>query len=325
MSDSLMLRKTQDMHPSLRSLGIAVEYFPRYVNLTPSLHSLDVVLLSFIVRGRGRHIIEDESFAETGASLAVTHYGQQHSILTDRRGMDIINVYLDLQNHPLPTLPRALRSILPLLLPLHPRFQHRLNRIVRLEFADPKPPADLLFAIARELERREIGYEEAVMIQFKLFLMLCCRHALKNGFVVNPPVAGHPQPRLEELRQFLDHSFAEPHTLASLANRVGFRRTSLCRAFKVYTGKRVFDYLIERRIQAAMVSLRSSDEKILTIALNTGFNDLAYFNRKFKQLVGITPSQHRRVVTRNVRAGAAAAKDKASPRTRARLPSRKAR
>jgi AraC-like DNA-binding protein len=67
----------------------------------------------------------------------------------------------------------------------------------------------------------------------------------------------------------------------------------LCRSFKTYTGKRVFDYLIERRIQAAMVALRGSDEKVLSIAMNTGFRDLAYFNRKFKQLVGVTPTAYR--------------------------------
>ena len=63
---------------------------------------------------------------------------------------------------------------------------------------------------------------------------------------------------------------------------------------QAYTGKRVFDYLIERRIQAALIRLRSTDDKILTIALECGFNDLAYFNRKFKQLLQITPSAYRR-------------------------------
>lgn len=72
--------------------------------------------------------------------------------------------------------------------------------------------------------------------------------------------------------------------------------TSLCRAFKAYTGKRLFDYLIERRIQAAMHALRGTDEKVLTIALNCGFRDLAYFNRKFRQLVGVPPTAYRRAL-----------------------------
>lgn len=281
-------------HQSLQTLGIAVDHFPRYINRRVQLHSLDVVLISFILKGRGRHIIGDETFTETGSSLAVTHYGQRHDIITDARGMDVINVYLDLQNHPLPVLPRELQSVLPLLLPLHPRFQHRLNRIVRLQFTDPQPTAQLLFSIQRELQQREPGYEEVVGLQWRLFLILCCRHILRKGFTPQQALVKAPHRRLEELRQYIDQTYAESHTLDALARRTKMSRTSLCRAFKAYTGKRVFDYLIERRIQAAMVGLRSGDEKVLGIALNSGFRDLAYFNRKFKQLVGIPPTTYRR-------------------------------
>jgi hypothetical protein len=129
--------RIKHQRPSLRAHGIAVEYHPRFINRRTNLHALDVVLLTFILRGRGKHIIDNETFSERGASLAVTHYGQRHDILTDLRGIDHINVFLDLQNHPLPSLPPVLQTVLPLFLPLHPRFQHRLNRIVRLQFDDP--------------------------------------------------------------------------------------------------------------------------------------------------------------------------------------------
>jgi AraC-like DNA-binding protein len=272
----------------VKTLGIGVEYFPKYINRRTRLHSLPVVLISFILRGRGRHIIDADEFEEHGASLAVTHYGQAHDIVTDEAGMDIINVYLDLQRHPLPVLPQSLQGVVTQLLPLHPRFVHRQNRIVRLQFDDPQPLADLLFAIERELRERTVGYEEMARLHFKAFLIQCCRYARKKGFVgVASP------PHLEQLRQYLDREYAQPHTLASLAKRARLTPTSLCRAFKTYTGKRVFDYLIERRIQAAMLRLHSGNEKVVAIALDCGFNDLAYFNRKFKQLVGQTPTQYR--------------------------------
>lgn len=277
---------------SLTTLGVAVEYFPNYVNRKIAMHSLDVVLVSFIVRGKGRHIIGDEVFGETGASLAVTHYGQQHDILTDRRGMEVINLYLDLQNHPLPVLPRELHQILPLLLPLHPKFQHRLNRIVRLEFDDPRPLANLLLSIRDELNAKEPGYEEVALTFLKLFLIGCCRHAARKGLAARTP-ASPVHGSLEELRDFLDRNYVEPHTLESLAKRSRLSRAYLCRAFKAYIGKRIFDYLIERRIQAAMMRLRGGDEKVLGIALDCGFNDLSYFNRKFKQIVGVTPTEYR--------------------------------
>lgn len=274
----------------MKTLGIAVEYYPRYINRRLNLHSVDVVLLSFVLSGHGWHYIDREKFTETGASLAVTHYGQRQDLLTDERGMDVINVYLDLPHHILPVLPDNLDRVLPLLLPLHPRFVHSLNRIVRIQFDDPQPLAQHLFAIQREIQRQSTGWQEAVRLHWKLFLMACCRRVLEKGFA---PSAGEPS-HLEELRQHLDQNFAESHTLAALARRARLSSTSLCRAFKAYTGKRVFDYLIERRIQAAMIRLRSSNDKVTAIAPDCGFNDLAYFYRKFKQLVGITPGAYRR-------------------------------
>ena len=273
-------------------MGIGVEYFPNYFNENIQMHSLDVVLLSFIIRGRGKHLIGTESFEENGGSLAITHYGQEHTIMTDDQGMDVINLYLDLQNHPLPVLPHEFHSVLPLLLPLHRGFQHQLNRIVRLEFDDPRPVAGLLFSLEHELKARQTGYQEVVKLLFKVFLIRCCRNAMQKGLVSSEPTA-LPHRSIVDLRGFLDQHYAKPHTLESLATRVRLSRSYLCRAFKAYTGKRLFDYLIERRIQAAMMFLRGSDEKVLGIALDCGFNDLAYFNRKFKKIVGITPTQYR--------------------------------
>jgi AraC-like DNA-binding protein len=97
------------------------------------------------------------------------------------------------------------------------------------------------------------------------------------------------------LRLDLESDFASPHDLSSLARRVGVSIAYLCRIFKTYTGKTVMAYLLQRRIQAAIWKLREEgDEKIISIALGCGFNDLAYFNRVFKRVTKMTPSQYRR-------------------------------
>lgn len=280
---------------SLRPLGIGVEYYPNYVNRIAAPHSLDVVLISFILRGRGRHLIDGDIFPELGgASVAVTHYGQRHDIITGKGGMDVLNIYLDLNRCRLPVMPHALRRVLPLIIPLHSRFQHRLNRITRLQINDAEPMAACVFAIKRELEEHKPGYADAAMLQFSHFLIMCCRHALVNGLIPAEELEAQPQPSLEELRQYLDSHYHLPLTLAHLAKRTRLCPTYLCRAFKGYTGKRLFDYIIDRRIQAAMLALRYNDEKVLSIALTCGFNDLSYFNRKFKQFAGAAPSAYRK-------------------------------
>lgn len=289
------LRRRPDIAASLRDLGLAVEYFPNYVNRHLKLHSPGIVLLSVIIRGRGWHILGDETHEEIGGSVGITHYGQFHDILTSDDGMDVMNVYLDLERHALPRLPRDLAAVLPEILPLHPCFQNRLNRRVRLQFADGEALARPLFAIERELRDQPPGYREAALAHFTLFLMDCCRQALAHGFVPGTDAtAGHAvDGRLERLRRGLDRNFAASHSLDDLAREAGMSTSYLCRAFKRYTGHTVVHYLMHRRVQNAMLRLRTSDDKVAAIAIACGFADLSHFNRTFRQVVGVPPMAYR--------------------------------
>jgi AraC-like DNA-binding protein len=293
---SVKLHRIDQAKPALRRYGLAVEFHRNYVNLRENQHALDAVLLSVIIRGRGRHVMGDEVYAETGGSVAVTHYGQTHDIVTDRRGMDVYNVLLDLRNHPLPVVPEPLRATLSAILPIHPRFQHHLNRRVWIRIDKPERLAALLDRMQEEIRIDAPGAREIVQHSFQVFLIDMCRAALRHGFV--PSTAGGTTfpPWVETLRQGIDEKFAQPHDLETLAAGVHVSVAYLCRLFKAYTGKTVIEYVVERRIQAATWKLGEGDEKVLSIALGCGFNDLAYFNRAFKRMVGMTPSAYRKKI-----------------------------
>lgn len=280
-------------HPSIRRHGLAVEYFPRYVHREENLHSIDVVLLSVILKGRGRHLLDDEVRPVNGCSVDVTHYGQKQDIVTDARGMEIYNVYLDLRNHTLPVLPENLRATLSAILPIHHRLAHQLNRRVSIRLDQADRLVTSLRRIEEEMDSTEPGALEIVQHSFQVFLIDLCRAAQRHGLVLSPS-QGSPFPGwVEKLREKMDRDFAQPHNLRAIARSVGVSVTYLCRLFKAYTGKTIIAYLVERRIQAAIWKLREGDEKVLSIALGCGFNDLAYFNRAFKRIVGTTPSKYR--------------------------------
>lgn len=279
--------------PALRHTGIAVEFYPAYVNTRLRLHAVDVVLLSYLSRGQCRHVMGDEVHHESAGALGITHYGQAHDLITDRQGVDVFNVYLDLRNHTLPVLPAELRAILPAVLPLHPALQNNLNRRVRLTLGDKAFIDALLARLAVETQRREPGYEEALRSGLRLLLIEMCRAAQTSGFTVSaaPRAVGW----LERLRQHLDVHYAEPFSLAEWCAKLRLSKSHICRAFRKYTGKPLIDYLMARRVQAAMLALRTSDDKILAIALACGFSDASYFNRCFRRVVGMTPSAYRHV------------------------------
>ena len=65
--------------------------------------------------------------------------------------------------------------------------------------------------------------------------------------------------------------------------------------FKKETGMNFSKYLIHARIETAKDLLKSSDDKIETIAKSVGYNDLKTFNKNFRKYTGLKPSEYRRL------------------------------
>ena len=238
--------------------------------------------------------MDGEEFEERGVSLGVTHFGQYHSIVTGPEGMDVLNIYLDINTFALPVLPAPLNTVLPSVIALHPTLGNRLRRVVRIQFdTQTAYCTEIAFAMLRELESREQGYAESVQLYFKQFLIACCRQVLKNGIIPSLAAGKNRLEHIERARQFIDGHCAEPLTLSGLSALAGVTETYFCRAFKNHTGKSVFEYILDMRILRAMLALRSGDTKIAAIGYDSGFNDLAHFNRVFKKRVGKTPREYR--------------------------------
>ncbi len=78
-----------------------------------------------------------------------------------------------------------------------------------------------------------------------------------------------------------------------LAESVGVHPDSLGKQFKQYTGKKLGDYIYELRIKEAARRLRETDDNIINIAFDVGFESLRTFNRVFPKFMNMTPRQYR--------------------------------
>jgi AraC-like DNA-binding protein len=209
--------------------------------------------------------------------------------------MEILNLYIDPQRHPLPRLPKELQPVLQSFIPLHPGFYHRCNRRVRIRFEAPSTPAALLRAIAVESgESRALAHREALEALLSAFLIVCARQVANSGY--DPGATpGEGSGALERMRLRLDSSCMEQHRLEDLARDVRMTPEALCRAFKRYTGKSVFEYIHQRRIENAAFALRNTEEKVVSVAFDCGFRDVSFFNRKFRALMGCSPVEYRKL------------------------------
>lgn len=281
-------RETRDR---MARYSVAVKHYPCYRCRTRQMHSVDALLISFIVHGRGEHVMGETVFPESGGSIGITYYGERHTIVTSEEGMEIYNLFLDPQTSTLPVLPAQLNDTLHLLLPQHHGFRNRLNRAIHLSVPNPATLAAIAGLMAEESQSGRAGAEEVVMDCLRTFLIHCCRAAQDDG--IQTSHAADMPFWVTQLTGFIDGAFSEQLSLENLADQVGLSPGYLCQAFKRHTGKTPFQYLIDRRIQAAMLRLRTTDQKVLSIALDCGFNDLTYFNRTFKRLAGCSPTAWR--------------------------------
>jgi AraC-like DNA-binding protein len=69
------------------------------------------------------------------------------------------------------------------------------------------------------------------------------------------------------------------------------------RVFRKATGQTPIDYLVRLRIQKSISLLRNTDQPIIEIALESGFNDSNYFTRQFRKLTNESPSAYRKRIS----------------------------
>jgi AraC family transcriptional regulator len=85
----------------------------------------------------------------------------------------------------------------------------------------------------------------------------------------------------------------EPLSLARLARWVAMSPYHFLRTFRHVVGMTPHQFVLRTRLHRAAVRLRRSDESVSAIAFDAGFNDLSTFNRRFRRLIGVSPSAYR--------------------------------
>jgi AraC-like DNA-binding protein len=247
----------------------------------------------FVVAGRGEHQVDDFVTPISPGMFMVIHYNQVHAYHTKGKGLNIYNIYLDPQRHPLPDLGPKLRPWVTRLIPLHPELGHDRNRVTHMHFKNTTRLEGILAAMADESAARELGCHEAMRACFQLFLIESVR-LMAHQIPGQRPDLCATDCAMENLRVYLDENYSVRLTLAHIAEKVNLSPNYLCRVFKRYTGRTVFQYLMQRRIEAAILQLTSTKDKVISIAYDCGFDDITHFNRTFRRLVGTTPREYRK-------------------------------
>jgi len=98
---------------------------------------------------------------------------------------------------------------------------------------------------------------------------------------------------LRRIRDRIDREYAQPLDVESLARGVHLSAGHVSRRFKAAFGESPYSYLMTRRIERAMLLLRTSDLSVTEVSLAVGCPSLGTFSTRFRELVGVPPSVYR--------------------------------
>ena len=116
-------------------------------------------------------------------------------------------------------------------------------------------------------------------------------------FVYAKTLTSNEGERLQVIFDFVFKNFHKPISLKEMSEMAFMTPNAFCRFFKQRTNKTFFEFLIELRIEHACQLLNSRKElNINSISDLSGFNSISNFNKKFKKIKGMTPSQYQQYI-----------------------------
>lgn len=94
-------------------------------------------------------------------------------------------------------------------------------------------------------------------------------------------------------KRYIQDRYQERISLDEAAQAVNASTRHFCKVFKQATGLTFTDYLARVRVAKAKNLLQNPHLRVSEIAFETGFDSISQFNRSFKRITGLAPTQFR--------------------------------
>ena len=96
----------------------------------------------------------------------------------------------------------------------------------------------------------------------------------------------------EFVQSIMEH-YVKEHSVSFYAKKLGITLPHLCATIKKVTGVTPMSIITNVIIMDAKAQLKSTDMSVKQIAYSLSFNNLSFFNKYFRQHVGMTPQEYR--------------------------------
>jgi AraC family transcriptional activator of mtrCDE len=158
--------------------------------------------------------------------------------------------------------------------------------------------ASLVAVMRAESEAEGLGGRAMLNALSAALFALALRHASESDVVPTGLLAIAGDARLAPAVAAMFRDPSHPWTLPELARVCNMSRATIARRFQDKLGRSANDLLLDIRMTLAAKELRETAASTGAVADAVGYQSEAAFQRTFKQQMGMTPAQWRRVMRR---------------------------
>lgn len=126
----------------------------------------------------------------------------------------------------------------------------------------------------------------------KVFQIDIGRHS-QSPFAIFSGQKDHDDEPIKKAQEFIEKNFSDKISIDELAALTFLSRRNFERRFKKATSNTVAEYIQRVKIEAAKMSLESSQENVNEVMYSVGYSDTKAFRTLFKRITGVSPVAYR--------------------------------
>ena len=260
--------------------GIACERIQGVNDNMSQSHYHEYYEIYYLEAGERFHMVEDKLYKmEAGEFIIFPPYVMHHSYGAENMPFKRVLLYFSQEEILWPSILSELREEGGIY-KVGIRERQEIHRAMELILKEQKNPGAY--------------HEEYARGVLNMLLLLIAREE-------RPEKAPERKSRIGEVIRYIHSQYQEEISLEMLAQMFYVSPYYLCREFKKSTNSTIVRYINVTRIMNAQRKFMETSKNITDISKETGFSNLTHFNRVFKSVTGMSPSQYRKQFRDNVK------------------------
>lgn len=169
--------------------------------------------------------------------------------------------------------------------------------VVTLDDRTQADVTDLVGRMRRELDERQLAYQDTLLSYMKILLVLAARLKTSRSRACESGAVDFRHPVITQLRELIEQNYRVLHAPSDYAALLHMTTKALGRCVRQQLGKTLTDLIRERILTHAKWQLLHTLKPVKEVAAEVGFGDELYFSRLFKKATGVSPKFFREFET----------------------------